>query len=129
MNTRSIVSKLSKFHSLIYSKDCDIIAITETLLSDNLLNQEIIPTSYSVYRKDQSYRGGVMMLAVKHSVPSHTLGTPTELEALCVQIGKNDSVTICLVYIPPHSSEMYIQSLCDCINTTVSHSDKCIIYN
>ena len=126
MNTRSIVSKLTKLHSLIYSKDCDTIAITETWLSDNLLNQEIIPTSYSVYCKDQSSRGGGVMLAVKHSVPIPTLGTPTELEALCVQIDKNDSVTICLVYIPPNSSEMYIQSLCDYINTTVSHSDKCI---
>ena len=65
------------------------------------------------------------MLAVKHSIPSHTLGTPRELEALCVQIGKNDSVTLCLVYIPPNLSEMYILFLCDNINATVSHSDKC----
>ena len=72
MNTRSIVNKLTKFHSLIYSKDYNIIAITETLLSDNLLNQEIIPTSYSVYSKDRSSQGGGMMLTVNHSVPSHT---------------------------------------------------------
>ena len=62
------------------------------------------------------------MLAVKHSIPSHihALDTPTELEALCVQIGYNDSVTLCLVYIP---LKMYIQSLCDYINAAVSHSD------
>ena len=126
MNTRSIVNKLAQFHSLIYSKDCDIIAITETWLSENVLDQEIIPTGYTIYRKDRSSRGGGVMLAVKNSIPSHTLDTPTELETLCVQIGSDDSVTLCLVYIPPSSSELYIQSLCDYINTTVSHSNnKC----
>ena len=68
------------------------------------------------------------MLAVKNSIPSHALDTPTELETLSVQIGGDDSVTLCLVYIPPSSSELYIQSLCDYINTTVSHSNnKCIL--
>ena len=71
MNTRSIVNKLTQFNSLIYYKDYDIIAITETWLSDNLLDQEIIPTSYTIYRKDRSPRGGGVMLAVKNSIPSH----------------------------------------------------------
>ena len=30
------------------------------------------------------------MLAVKNSIPSHALSTPSELEALYVQIGNND---------------------------------------
>ena len=52
----------------------------------------------------------------------------TLLEALCVQIGNNYFVTLYLVYIPPNSSELYTQFLCDCINTAVSHSDnKCIL--
>ena len=106
MNTRSIVNKLTKFHSLIYSKGYDIIAITETWLSDNVLDQEIIPTGYTIYHKDRSCRRGGVMLAVKHSIPSHTLDIPTDLEALCVQIGNTDSVTLCLVYIPPNSLEM-----------------------
>ena len=97
-------------------------------LSENVLDHEIIPTGYTIYRKDRSSRGGGVMLAVKNSIPSHALDTPTELETLCVQIGSDDSVTLCLVYIPPSSSELYIQSLCDYINTTVSHSStKCIL--
>ena len=87
MNTRSIVNKLAQFHSLIYSEDYDIIAITETWLSENVLDHEIIPTGYTIYRKDRSSRGGGVMLAVKNSIPSHALDTPTELETLCVQIG------------------------------------------
>ena len=51
-----------------------------------------------------------MLLAVKNTIPSHALDTPSELETLCVQIGSGDFVTMCLVYIPPSSSELYIQS-------------------
>ena len=67
------------------------------------------------------------MLAVKNSIPSHALDTPMELETLCAQIIANDNyVTLCLVYNPPNPSELYIQSLCNYINTTVSYSDnKC----
>ena len=114
MNTRSIVNKLTQFHSLIYSHDYDIIAITETWLSDYLLDQEIIPTGYIIYHKDRSSRGSGVMLAVKNSIPSHALDTPMELETLCVQIANDNSVTLCLVYI--HSTKsirhMYICSPC-----------------
>jgi len=113
MNTRSIVSKLTQFQSLIYSKGYDIVAITETWLSDNLLDHEILPTGYSIYCKDHSSRGGGVLLAVKNSIPSHALSTPLELEALYVQIGNTDPINYCLVYIPPSSSELYIQTLCD----------------
>ena len=54
MNAKSIVNKLTKFHNLIYSKDYDIIAITETWLSDNLLNQKIIPTGYTACLSQRS---------------------------------------------------------------------------
>ena len=124
MNIRSIVNKLNQFHSLIYSKDYNIIAITDTWLSDNILDQEIIPTDYTIYSKDRSSRGGGVMLAVKHSIPSHALNISMESETLCAHIGNENSVTLCLVYVPPNSPEMHIQSLCDYISTTVSHSNN-----
>ena len=113
-----------QFHSLIYFKDYDIIAITETWLSDNILDQERIPTGYTIYHNDQSSRGGVVMLVVKHSIPSHALNILAESETLCVHIGNKNSLTLCLVYIPPNSPESHIQSLCDYISTTVSHFDN-----
>ena len=99
----------------MYSKNCDIIAITETCswLSDNLLDQEIIPTGYTIYCKDQYSQGWWYDVSCKNSILSHALDIPIELEALCVQIGNNDSITLCLVYIPPNSLELYIQPLCN----------------
>ena len=111
---------------MIYSKDYDIIAITGTWLSYNILDQEIIPTGYIIYRKDRSSRGGGMMLAVKHSIPSHAADILMESKTLCVHIGNEISLTLCLVYVPPNSLKLHIQSLCDYINTTVSHSLTCL---
>ena len=108
MNTRSIVNKLIHFHTLIYSKDYDIIAITETWLSDNILDQEIIPTGYTIYRNDRPSRGGDVMLMVKRSIPSHALNILVKLEKLCVHIGNENSITFCFVYIPPNSPELYM---------------------
>lgn len=65
-----------------------------------------------------------MMLAVKHSIPRHALNILMELQTLCVHIGNENSITLCLVYIPPNSPELHIQSLCDFISTTVSHSNN-----
>ena len=111
MNTKSIVNKLNHFHSLIYSKDYDIIAITETWLSDNILDQEIIPTGYTIYRNDRSSRGGGVMLAVKHSIPSHALNILMESKTLCAHIGNENSISLCLVYIPPNSPESNIRTI------------------
>ena len=82
------------------------------------------PLAITIYRRDWSFRGGDVMLAVKHSIPSHASNILMESESLCVHIGNENSVTLCLVYVPPNSSETHIQSLCDYISTTVSHSNN-----
>jgi len=94
-------------------------------IADNLLDHEILPTGYSIYRKDRSSRGGGVLLAVKNSIHSHALNTPLELEALYVQIGNTDPINYCLVYIPPNSSEVYIQTLCDFL--TICSNDKLVL--
>jgi len=87
---------LNQFQTLIYSKDYDI-CITETWLSDNIFDNEILPNGYSIYRNDRNTRGGGVMLAIKNTIPSSVI-SPT---------------TFCLVYNPPNSSEEYMLSLFD----------------
>ena len=43
---------------MIYSHDFEIITITETWLSDNIFDNEILPTYYRIYRNDRGSRGG-----------------------------------------------------------------------
>ena len=57
-NAHSLVNKIDNFQSFVYSNDFKIIAITETWLHDYIYNGEILPTGYTIYRKDGSSRGG-----------------------------------------------------------------------
>ena len=50
----------------MYSRSPDIIAVTETWLTDKILDNEILPSDYSIIRKDRHTRGGGVMLAIKN---------------------------------------------------------------
>ena len=69
-NARSIVNKLSGLLSFVYFSSIAIFALTETWLSDSFCDGEILPSHFTVYRRDRSSRGGGVVLAV-HSSPYH----------------------------------------------------------
>ena len=48
--------KINSFQSFIYSNDFDIIAITETWLTDHIYSNEVFLTGYTVLRKDRDGR-------------------------------------------------------------------------
>lgn len=54
----------------MYSSQVNILAITETWLHDLILDNEILPCGYVIYRNDRSTRGGGVMLAIKDDVVS-----------------------------------------------------------
>jgi len=58
----------------------DIIAITETWLSNNIFTNEILPSCYTVLRKDHDSRGGGILLAPKSSLTTMQLPSPSDLE-------------------------------------------------
>ena len=46
-------------------------------------------------------------------------------ETLCIHIRNENSVTLCLVYVPPNSPESYMATfLTSYISTTVCHSNN-----
>jgi len=111
MNIRSIVNKLSSFQTLIYSHDFDFIAITETWLSDNIFDNEILPTNYTIYRNDRGSRGGGVLLAVRDNIASKVLPSPTNIEMLTVEVELSQTLILCVVYLPPNPNVSLIQSL------------------
>ena len=60
---------------------------------------------------DRPSRGGGVLLAVKETIVSQQLQSPSNLELLLVHISLHRPITICLVYNPPNSSIQYGQDL------------------
>ena len=68
-NCHSIMNKLSQFQLFAYSISLDIIALSETWLSNNILNREILPANYTSYCSDCESGGGGAMLCISSNSP------------------------------------------------------------
>ena len=72
INFQSILSKKTNLLSLISTEKPDIVAGTETWLTSNVMNSEIIPPEYgyNIYRKDQVNDYGGVLLAIVDRISS-----------------------------------------------------------
>ena len=131
-NSRSLVNKLDKFQSFVYSSEYNIICVTETWLADFIFDQEILPSGYTIFRKDRSSRGGGVLVAVSDTipasvVPSHTLhACPShkDLEILSILLKfEKNQILLCCVYISPNVNDIYLANNISCLSQTIhSHS-------
>ena len=79
---RSVVDKLHLLWSFVYSLDCSILCFTETWLSDRIL-----PSGFSVFRKDRPLRqGGGILIAIRDCISASSFMSPQNLEVVCVVI-------------------------------------------
>ena len=97
---RSLVNKLQNFQTYIYTSTPDIIGVTETWLNDSILNNEILPYDYSIFRKDRNSRGGGALLAIHISIPTKIIPSPPNLEIIVVELIHVKCI-VCCVYSPP----------------------------
>ena len=109
--------KLRDFQSFVYSLSLHIIAITETWLSPSIFDGEILSTGFTLYHKDRKTRGGGVLLAIHHSLPSLQLQSPPDLEVVTVQIMTRGTPLICIVYVPPNSDNNYCLAIVDYLNS------------
>ncbi len=73
------------------------IAITETWLLPQILNNEIIPAGYQIFRRDRTNGiGGGILLAISNSLPSHSYICSQTSEFLLVQIERKPVVVLIL---------------------------------
>ena len=61
-NVRSLLAKIDEFRLTCLSLECDIFGVTETWLSDEILDDEVHVPGYSVLRRDCSRHGGGIAL-------------------------------------------------------------------
>ena len=75
---------------------------TESWLSPSILDNEIIPADFSLYRKDRNEsRGGGVFLAVHQSIPSRVIPSPSSIEVVSVQINIPHPLVICVCHLTP----------------------------
>ena len=85
------------------------IVLTETWLHDYIYNNELLPTGYTIFRKDHSSKGGAVMVAVKSVLKSiYSAYCPDDLEVVSVTVHAHHTFMVCAVYIPPSSTSDYI---------------------
>ena len=114
LSARSIVNKLSRLQNFAYLSSIDILAVSETWLTELIFDNEILPTNYTVFHNDQGSRGGGVLLAVKDHIATKLLSSPANLEMLTVEIKLlYTTVILCVVYLPPHPTLIEVQLLRD----------------
>ena len=127
-NSRSLVHKLSKFQSFVYSNPFDIYCITETWLSDVIFDNEILALGYNIFRKDRGSRGGGVLLAVADSISTQLLPSPPNLEVLSIKIcNRTQPIILCCVYNPPISEIQYFNSLISYFTTLANTDDSFVL--
>ena len=105
----------------VYSFSFHILAVTETWFSPSILDREVLPSNFAVYRHDRLTCGGGVLLAVHHSIPSRLLSSPSHLEIVSVEIGLISPLLFCVIYIPSNSSSDYCSEILQYIESIVSH--------
>ena len=125
-NARSLQNKMKFFQSLVYSKSFDIIAVTETWLSNSTFSNEILPLGYQVYRRDRPHTGGGVLIAVSSSFPSSLALSAPDIELIVIKLDLFTPVLLCCVYLPPNPTEPVIATFFSYISS-FSHSGPLII--
>ena len=80
-----------------------------------------------LYRKDRPTRGGGVLVAIKQSLTSSIIPSPSDLKIVSVKIGLGNDFALCCVYVPPESSLSYVTSLVQFLTYFESSFSKCII--
>lgn len=66
LNARSIVNKRLDLMAMLSRLSPDIV-IAETFLDESILNGELFPVDYTVFRRDQTRHGGGVLIAISNS--------------------------------------------------------------
>ena len=101
---------MNLFQSLIYSFSFDIFLVTETWLSSAIYNNELLPSGYTVYRKDRESRGGGVAIFAKSSLSTSLLVNDSTIEGISITLIPN--IIITCIYVPPNAPDLYIIHPC-----------------
>ena len=126
-NVRGLRSKLSEVYKNICTVDSKFLCVSETWLAEDVLNNELVPSFYCVYRSDRDFtscqkgRGGGVLFGHHQDIkcrriPTREWNFPPEIDLVCVRTSNLvRNITFVVLYVPPdiHQSayDEFIDSL------------------
>ena len=131
INARSINNKLSNLKALLHIEKPDLLAVTETWLSDFVLDAELQVPGYNFFRKDRKgRRGGGVLLFIKDDLKVEHLEnfSANEVESIwCLLKLNNISTRLGLFYRPPSYNAEQDKMLFDEIRSHLNFKNTIIM--
>ena len=102
LNARSLLSNYEHFTDFCEGKGYDIIAVTETWLSEYIDTRDIVLVGYRVFRRDRLGRGGGVAFFVRDNLIVTVLDASNTIEQLWISLKLNGvSFAVGVLYRPP----------------------------
>ena len=94
----------TSFNHLFTVNALKVIYVTETWLTRSILDKEILPYNYTIYRHDRGSREGGILVAVSDNIPSKRVLNFLSSEVIGIQLPLIPCRHLYCEYIPPSSS-------------------------
>nr|CAH7749991.1 unnamed protein product [Callosobruchus chinensis] len=108
LNVRSLLSKCNDFKELLLSKNYLAFALSETWLSDKIVDEIITVPGYNLVRADRGTRGGGVALYLRNDLIYSVIPVYSNIEQLWVSLRINGVVfALGCVYKPPTTSHTF----------------------
>ena len=133
INFRSIINKKAEFLYFLQESKPRIIIGTETWLSNDIADNEIIPSkfSYTIYRKDRDSGYGGVMIAVSKDIlssPVPELVTSCEMTWCKLHFPGIKNVYICAYYRPHVSDQHSLNELNNSLAKLKEYNNNSIVW-
>ena len=92
-----------------------------------LVDNEILPSNYTLFRKDRPSRGNGVLIAVSNKFTCQVISSPDNPEIICIKLVLPSPITFCVTYVPLSSTADYYDSLFNFLLHLHHISDKIII--
>jgi len=130
INLQSIGNKKESFWEMLDNYSPDIVIGCETWLNSSILDNEIMPQNYKLYRRDRDDGYGGVLIGVSTNLPSEPVDIETlcEVSAVSIRLSHNQELIVIGAYRPPSRDITYQQNLCKCICDTVASRPNSFIF-
>ena len=112
-NARSILPKRFDLIAYLCANQLDVVAITESFLDSSIPDARIIPSGYTIFRRDHNRHGGGIVVLIRNSITAvrckHLEG---DCEMLWLELHTSRGViSLVIYYRPPTATVDSLQSL------------------
>ena len=130
LNVRGLRSKVEDVIYTLVAEQMDILCLTETLLSSEVVDQEVQVDGYCLVRQDRTGCGGGVAVYFRESLPIHRVQFPVDsqdsvqrskIETVFVELqGQSINVLLGCVYRPPSAPVSSWACLSDTVEVAIA---------